>query len=386
MDQDKAKKALDELKTSIKSELGEELAQSLSKDISGVVSKQVTDKIEAELKDIKASQKSEDEKERENWKSTVKAFKNLYEKQILNKDLDTSTTSSGAELIPEYFGNEVIRVAQNVGVARNNARVITLPGKTYNLPGFGNVTAYRTDEKSSYTASGLSTSQTQFSAKKLTALVIMTREAIEDANVDVVKWVTQLSGEGVARKEDEWAYLGLASGEGIFQNTSVPTYTLGTGDTTYSSLDFDDLLGALALVDDGVVQNLKWVGSFSVFNDLRGTKDSNGQYIFQNPGAGMPNTIWGRPYLFSTVMPKTSDGSQAGKNFLAAYDPRYLMIGDRRRIEVEFSKEATVTSSDGSTTINLFEQDYVAVKVSERIDIQLAEPSKAFVKVKTATA
>lgn len=384
MDKEKIQKALEELKASVKSELGEELSESLSEQVAGVVSKQMLEKFESEMKDLRVSNMSDDEKEAKAWQETVKGFQALYKKQILNKDIDSETASSGLELIPEYFGNEVIRIAQQVGVARGNARVITLPGKTFNLPGFGNVTAYRTDEKGTYTASGLSTDQTQFVAKKLTALVIMTKEAIEDANVDILKWVAELAGEGIAKVEDQWAFLGLASGEGIFQTTGVPTYTLGTGDTEYADVDFDDLLGALALVDDGVVDNLKWLGSFSVFNDLRGTKDSNGQYIFQNPGAGMPNTIWGLPYLKSTVMPKVSDASQAGKNFMAAYDPRYLMIGDRKKIEVEFSKEATVTSSDGTTTINLFEQDYVAVKVSERLDIQLAEPTKAFVKIKTA--
>ena len=384
MDKDKVAEALKDLKTSVKDELGAELSEQLSEKVAGVVSKEMLAKFEAEMKDLKVANETDDQKEAKAWEGAVAGFKNLYNKQVLLKDIDTSTTSSGLELIPEYFGNEVIRVAQQVGVARNNSRVITLPGKTFNLPGFGNVTAYRTDEKSAYTASGLSTSQTQFVAKKLTAMVIMTKEAIEDANVDILKWVAELAGEGIARKEDEWAFLGLASGEGIFQKTGVPEYTLGSGDVTYAAVDFDDLLGALALVDDAVVDNLKWLGSFSVFNDLRGTKDSNGQYIYQNPGAGMPNTIWGLPYLKSTVMPKTSDGSQAGSSFMAAYDPRYLMIGDRKRIEVEFSKEATVTSSDGSTSINLFEQDYVAVKVSERLDIQLAEPTKAFVKITTS--
>lgn len=376
---EEAKKALEELKGSVTSELKEVLG----KELAGVISKDVMEKVSAEMKDLKAGH-SEEAEQKAKWNDTVKAFKGLYAKQILNKDLDSETATSGLELIPEYFGNEVIRVAQKVGVARNNARVITLPGKTFNLPGFGNVTAYRTDEKSAYTASGLSTAQTQFVAKKLTAMVIATKEAIEDANVDIVKWIAELAGEGIAKVEDQWAFLGLASGEGLFQTTGVPQYTLGVGDVTYAAVDFDDLLLALNLVDDNVVDELKWVGSFSVFNTLRGTKDSNGQYIYQNPGAGMPNTIWGLPYLKSTVMPKTTDGSQADSTFMAAYDPRYLMIGDRKRIEVEFSKEATVTSSDGVTTINLFEQDYVAIKVSERLDIQLAEPTKSAVKITTA--
>jgi HK97 family phage major capsid protein len=136
-----------------------------------------------------------------------------------------------------------------------------------------------------------------------------------------------------------------------------------------------------------VVDNAVIAGSWSLFNALRIIKDENKNYIYQNPGAGMPNTIWGLPYVKSTVFPKTTDvGSQANKPFMAIYDPRYLMIGDRRNITLEFSKEATVTSSDGETSINLFEQDMVAIKVTERIDIQLAEADKAFVRLETSAS
>ena len=390
MENEEAKKALEELKSSVSKEVSADLRESLTKEVAGVVTKEVMTQVAAEMKDIRRENITEDEKAAKNWNATLKTFKDVYQKDIygmgMKKDLDTSTTSSGAELIPEYFGNEVIRIAGKYGVARSNSRVIALPGKIFNLPGFGNVTAYRTDEKSAYTASGLSTDQVTFTAKKLTALVIATREAIEDANVDILKWIALLAGEAIAKKEDQWAFLGLGSGEGIFQTTGVPELTLSTGNTAFENVDFDDLLSALELVDDNVVDELKWIGSFSVFNKLRGKKDSNGQYIFQNPGAGMPNTIWGLRYLKSTVMPKTSDSTQAGTTFMGAYDPKYLMIGDRRKLELEFSKEATVTSSNGSTTINLFEKDYVAIKVSERLDIEVVEPTKAFVKITTSAS
>lgn len=383
MNEEEAKKALNTLKGEIKSEISEEMKTVISES-AGVISKEVMSKVESEMKDLKASSKSEDEAEKE--AGMVKAFKALYRKDIygeVNKDLDSATATAGEELVPEYFGNEVIRVASKVGVARQNSRVITLPGKIFNLPGFGNVTAYRTDEAGAYTASGLTTSQLTFTAKKLTAMVIATKEVIEDANVDIIRWIAELAGEGIARKEDEWAFLGLASGEGIFQHADVPEYTMEATSDAYTDLTFDHLIGALALVDDNAVDNLVWVGSFSVFNSLRSAKSTTGEYIYQNPGAGMPNTIWGLPFVKSTVMPKTTDASQADKPFFAGYDPKYLMIGDRKTIEVEFSKEATVTSSDGSTPINLFEQDMVAIKVSERLDIQLAEPTKAFVRILT---
>lgn len=374
---EETQKLLDDVKSGV--------VEELKKEVGVVVADQMKD-IEASIKDLKQA----DEEVDESAEKALKFFKAKYRKDILGevtKDLDTETTNSGEELVPEYFGNEVIRVAGKYGVARQNARVITLPGKIFHLPTMGSVTAYRTDEKGAILASSPTTGQLTFTAKKLAGMVIVTTEAIEDANIDILNYIAGLCGEAIAQKEDQWAFLGLAGTEGIFRNTEVKVYTLGSGDVKFDNVDFDDIAGAMALLDDAVVDNAVIAGSWSIFNALRIIKDDNGNYIYQNPGAGMSLSIWGLPYVKSTVFPKTTlAGSQANKPFMAIYDPRYLMIGDRRNITLDFAKEASVTSSDGSTTINLFEQDMVAIRVTERLDIQLAEAEKAFVRLETSAS
>lgn len=370
-------KLLNEVKAGVVEELKKEV---------GVVVADEMSKLEKSLKEVKKAEAGANDLAQ----NAVAYFKAKYKKDILGevtKDLDTQTATSGEELVPEYFGSEVIRVAKTYGVARQNARVISLPGQVYHLPTMGSVTAYRTDEGAAIVASSPVTGQMTFTAKKLAGMVIVTKELIEDANIDVMNYIAQLCGEAIAQKEDEWAFLGLTGTEGIFRSTTAQVYTLGSGDTDYADVNFDDIAGALSLLDDAVVDNSVIVGSWSVFNTLRTQKDSTGSYIYQNPGAGMPSTIWGLPYKKTTVMPKTSQQtSQADAPFMAIYDPRYLMIGDRRSISLEFSKEATVSSSDGQTTINLFEQDMVAIKVTERLDIQLAQADKAFVRIETAAS
>jgi HK97 family phage major capsid protein len=375
---EKTQELLNDVKSGVVEELKKEVGVIVANEMKGV---------EASIRDIKKSEENPEDKKAE---QALKFFQAQYRKDILGevtKDLDTETEASGLELVPEYFGSEVIRIASKYGVARQNARVITLPGKTFNLPTMGSVTAYRTDEGGAILASSPTTGQLTFTAKKLAGLVVVTTELIEDANIDVLNYIAGLCGEAIAQKEDQWAFLGLTGTEGIFRNTDVQVSTLGSGDITYASVTFDDIATALGLLDDAIVDNAVIAGSWSIFNALRVQKDENGQYIYQNPGASMPNSIWGLPYVKSTVFPKTTDsGSQADEPFMAIYDPRYLMIGDRRNITLEFSKEATVTSSDGETSINLFEQDMVAIKVTERLDIQLAEADKAFVRIETSAS
>jgi HK97 family phage major capsid protein len=394
---DEAKKALADLKAELSAENKTEIA--------GLVSKEVIAKMEEQMKaykkpeaDVKVDPKGE----------MVKYFKAKYEKDIngnvtddlklgrksfeiskkdANVDLDTTQSGGGEELVPEYFGSEVLRVAEKVGVARQNSRVITLPGKTYNLPTMGTAVAYRTDEKVAIDASTIETGQLTFTAKKLAGMVIATRECVEDANVDVVAWISQILGEAIAKKEDQWAFLGTTGTEGIFRNNVLTPYTLGSGDTTFAKVDLDDMLAAMSLLSESVVDGAKWLFSFSLLNHLRSLKnETTGLYYLQAPAATMPRTIWDLPFVMSPVMPKTSDNSQADAPFMALYNPNYLMIGDRRSVSLDFSKEASVTSSNGSTNINLFEQDCVAIKITERIDIQLANADKAFTRLETSAS
>ena len=64
----------------------------------------------------------------------------------------------------------------------------------------------------------------------------------------------------------------------------------------------------------------------------------------------------------------------------------YMLFADKKEYELKISQEATITDTDGSTLINLFEQDMSAVRVIERVDIALAEAAKAFAVLKTAAS
>jgi HK97 family phage major capsid protein len=65
--------------------------------------------------------------------------------------------------------------------------------------------------------------------------------------------------------------------------------------------------------------------------------------------------------------------------FMGFGDLRNIYIGDRRRIAVALADQATV----GST--NTFEEDMLAMRVTERIGMAIALP-QAFAVLKTASA
>ncbi len=260
---------------------------------------------------------------------------------------------------------------------------MTGAGYKYHLPTVGSISVSRVNEATAIPAVKPTFGKIDITIKKLAAIIPMSNELLKDANVDVVNLLSVLAAESFAKYEDEWGFLGKNSGEGIFQNASVSVLTMAATKTTYAQVTADNLLDAISLLDESAVAGAKWYMTFSVFNVLRKLKDNNGQYLVQPPTGGQPATIWNMPVEFVRVMPKTSVGSQAGTAFLAVGDLSYMLFADKKEYSFEISNEATITDTDGTTAINLWQQDMSAVRVMERIDIELAEAAKAFVVVKT---
>ncbi len=368
MDED-TKKLLSEVKEGVKAEVVEELKKELPvrKDIFGGDNHQ-----------------TEEKEQKENAAKYIRA---LYAKDFATvKALSEGTSADGGYLVPTYLASEIVRVAGVYGVARRDSRIWPMVGAKQDVPSADSVTAYRVGEKSKITSSQPTFSKVSLQLQKLATLIPMSNDLLKDANQDVADLLARLSAEALAKKEDEWAFLGLSAGEGLFQDTNVNVVTLGSGDTTYAKADFDDLLDLMGQISEGALSGAKWYMSFSMFIALRKNKYASGtaSYILQEPGAGVPASIWGYPVEFVSVMPRTSDGSQASKKFLAFGNLNYLLLGDARQYEIKISEEASVTDTDGSTNINLFEQDMSAVRVIERVDVKLAQAAKAFAVLKTA--
>jgi len=323
-------------------------------------------------------------KAKEMKEKVAEYVKALYRKDYAKvKALSGGTATEGAELVPEYFASEVVRLAAQYGKVRRDARNWPMPTDTVNVPSIGTVTAYRVAEKGAITTSTPATSSTQLVAQELAVLIPMSNQLLADANVNVVDQLIQLSAEALALKEDEWGIEGLGAGEGIFQDTDVPVVTLGSGKTSIEDATADDLLDVINQVNESALVGAKWYMSFNVFNQFRKLKDDYGRYILQMPADGAPATLWNFPVEFVASMPKMSDDAAALK-FLAFGNLRYMLFGDRQQVSIDISQEATVV--DGETTLNLFQRNMSAVRVIERIDIELTEADKAFASLKTAAS
>lgn len=307
------------------------------------------------------------------------------------KALSAGTSTSGSELVPTYVSSEVVRVAGKYGLTRQFARKWPMQGMNENVPTMDSVSAYRITEGNKITSSQPTTGSLALRAKTIGVIIPISRKLLQNATIQVVDVLNVLIGEAIAKLEDQWAMLGLAATEGVFQSVDVTGVTLGSGETDYVDAVPEDLLDVLDKVDDNISEDrLRWVLSRSVFNGFRKQRAAVGAdkqgFLFQGFGNTAPATMWDIPYSLSPVMPKTTEVSQAGKKFLALVDFGSIIHGDNQAYTLEMSEQATITDTNGSTLINLFEQNMVALKVSGEIDIQLANPASAFAWLKTAAS
>lgn len=357
----------------------------------------VMQKLEAQKplrKDIFENGSVSEHKELAEKKQSAAEFLKAMEKRDMTrvKALSAGTSSSGAELVPTYVSEQVILQAQKYGLARKYAQKWPMQGINENVPTFTTATAYRAgSDTAALNSSAPATGAVQLRAKTLAVVIPISRVLLQNATPFLVDTLTLIASRAIAKYEDEWAILGKASGEGVFQNTNVPVTTLASTNTTYAKTTAEDLLSVIDSVDENFVSGaMRWIMSLSMLNNLRRLRSVVGTdkqgFLLENLGGQLPATLWDFQFDTSAIMPKNSDVSQAGKNFMALVDWSNVIHGDAMEYSMEMSDQATITDTNGSTQINLWQQNMVALKIWGLIDIELANADKAFGILKTAAS
>lgn len=292
------------------------------------------------------------------------------------KDLSEGTDKYGGYLVPNEFRNQVLQIMGDGGVARREGTVINMSGDTLNIPRLDTKTAVSWTAESGTISSGTPEFGTvTLTAKKAALIVPVTSELFEDSAVNLQSILAGMFAEKLAEAEDTQAFTGDGTVfTGILEESDINTVTMGSGDTGFSNVALDDLFNLIAAVKQSVARNGKFFMHRTIWSTVKNMTDSNGNYVF-NP---TDQTLLGYPVVFSDDMNSISDTANSTV-FMGFGDMRNIYIGDRRKISIALADQATV----GST--NLYEQDMLALRVTERIGMAIALP-QAFAVLKTAAA
>lgn len=202
-------------------------------------------------------------------------------------------------------------------------------------------------------------------AEKMAIIVPITREKINDSIVAVMGIVQQAIADAFANAIDKAMIFGTDSPFDTNLITSIGTQKI----TTTAKLD-SDLSNTMALVED----NKLICGNLLMGNSQKKVLRELSNNVL-NKGAITLNSAYEVPIEYVRNWDDTKALAITG-------DFTKAIIGTREGIEYRVLDQATITSADG-TTINLAQQDMIAIKATMRLGFVVAEP-KAFSMVVSA--
>lgn len=291
------------------------------------------------------------------------------------KELTTDSTGSpyGGYVVDRELSAEIRHLITTYGVARREMMTVALTKNSYDANTLvTDVTVSWVGEGSAIPSTQPVLGQESLVLKKLGAIVTLTRELLEDQEIDLFSFIASRVAEGFARLEDRAFFVGEGSGDTANAEFTGALYATGTGEVvmnsaTFSTMDADDLLAMQDESPQSIVETGKYFMHRSIRNVVRKLKDNQGQYIYQAPSENGPATIWGKPVVEVEVMPSLAD-TDADVPFVIFGDlKKAYMVGYKGAISADRFNAGIVRNVAGNADINLITTDREAIRWVERV-------------------
>ena len=239
--------------------------------------------------------------------------------------LQIGTDSEGGYLVPDEYENTLIEKLHDENIIRQYATVIKSSNGDKKIPvvaGYGEATW--TDEEAAYTESDDSYGVITLGAHKLTSIIKVSEELLNDSAFDLEQYISKEFVRRMAAAEENAFINGTGTGRptGILQ-------TAETGKTTAAAaaITADEVIDLYHSLRSPYRKNAVFIANDSTVKAVRQLKDSNGMYLWQ-PGLkeGQPDTLIGNRIISSAYMPEIG----AGKKPILFGDISYYWIADRQ--------------------------------------------------------
>lgn len=305
----------------------------------------------------------------------------------------TTDTPKAGYLLPKPFLAEVFVIIEQYGLARQLLRGVPMNSKDLDLKNVSTkVVASWVTEGNRITDDDLVLAEGQLSVEKLAGLTSWTTELQEDMAISLLPLVSEQFGESISKKEDQAAFLGDGTASygnmtGIANLSSVQQYDMGSGDTAASAVDESDLRSAKNQLSEARQQGAVWIMHRTIKDLIEQLENSAGYRIFQeNISGNGPDTLLGHPIYTSEVMP-ASGSVNPGDPFIIFGNPTRSLMGMRRGLTADVSREAVIADASGAVTFNAFQMDGALLRLTERVGFKTPSAHEdAFATVATAAA
>jgi HK97 family phage major capsid protein len=297
---------------------------------------------------------------------------------IKAKEMTTDKTGSpyAGYVVDSELSAEIRHLVTEYGVARREFFTTALSKNSYEANALAtDVTVAWVSETGVIASTQVVLAQEELKLKKLGAIVSLTRELIDDSEVDLFSFIATRVAEGFAKAEDKAFFVGEGSGDttngeftGLTNNTTIPDVTLASTKDAVSDITVENIYAMIDELPEGAQANAKFYGNRTVKSALRLLKDGEGRYIFADPinNAGFA-TLAGKPFVTVEVMP-TATTATAGDTVLIYGDlKKTTILGYKSGIVADRFNAGTIRNVAGNADINLITTDRQAIRWISRV-------------------
>lgn len=266
--------------------------------------------------------------------------RHLRGKMPIHNVLSESTDADGGYLVPTEFEHQIVTELEESNIIRSIARVITTHHDRKIPIAVGHSVATWTAENAAYTESNPTFGQKQIDAFKLTDLLRVSVELLQDAEFDLESYISAEIARAFGVAEEQ----AFCVGTGANQPTGIFTANGGAVGVTAaaaSTVTADELISLIYALKSPYRRNAKFLMNDATVSAIRKLKDGNGVYLWQPAlQAGQPDKLLGFDLVTSPYAPTMETGALP----IAFGDFNNYWIGDRMGRTVQRLNELYATN------------------------------------------
>ena len=246
-------------------------------------------------------------------------------KRLVHNVLSEGVQADGGYLVPEEFERQIVMGLDEANVVRGLAKVITTSAERKIPVAATHSAAQWTAENGAYTESDPTFDQKTIDAFKLTDLVKVSIELLQDSMFDLESYIAAEFARAFGIAEEQAFCVGNGTGQptGIF---TAKGGNVGVTAGSATAISADELISLVYALKSPYRRNAKFLMNDATVSMLRKLKDNNGAYLWQpSVQAGEPDRLLGYELYTSPYVPVAA----AGALTVAFGDFKNYWIADR---------------------------------------------------------
>ena len=239
--------------------------------------------------------------------------------------LSEGVQADGGYLVPEEFERQIVMGLDETNVVRSLAKVITTSAERKIPVASSHSTAQWTAENGAYTESDPTFDQKTIDAFKLTDLVKVSIELLQDSMFDLEDYIAAEFARAFGVAEEQAFCVGTGTGQptGVFTDNGGEVGVTAAAQTTVTA---DELISLVYALKSPYRRKAKFLMNDVTIASIRKLKDGNGVYLWQpSLQAGEPDKLLGYELYTSPYVPVMASDALA----IAFGDFKKYWIADR---------------------------------------------------------